>query len=158
MPLLPGPGKQNVDALLQQIAPFAPLTNEWAVLWGYLGEVIVRPQLDDAGNPILTPTGNPVTYEIQRLYTDLTRQRWIEINTGSIACSVALEIGKGSLVWVARASQVADTRVGPAGAFDVATEYLTGCFCDTDDCSPPEEPVGDGKGGPPKTGVPGRCR
>ncbi len=84
-----------------------------AVLWGYIGET-----LDSS------ITGQ----RVQKLYLDLTRTRWLEIDVHYIETSQALEAGRGSLVWVPENVTIAEVRVADADEYDVAYGFLSGGF------------------------------
>jgi hypothetical protein len=132
------------DPVLEHIKTKAPTTAEWAVIWGYPGEVTAGTVKDD--------DDNDVPAEFQRLYLDLSRSRWLEINTDNINAFFALEPGRGCLLWVPRDLLLVEVKLERAHVFDSATGFWAGGFWNQKDWEDD-----DGPGGPPGTKVPGRC-
>jgi hypothetical protein len=135
--------KLKPDKLIARLAKSAGMSERWAVLWGYGGEIVADPLADPETDP---------DAKVQRLYLDLTRERWMEIPVDEIVEVQELEPGRGTLVWVAAQTSVTNVRVAQAGAFDVAAGFLSGGFWHEADWIEPMH------GGPPKTTAGIRCR
>jgi hypothetical protein len=113
----------------------------WVILWGYVGEAVTRPGQD--GGP--DQTG-------QRLYLDLTKEHWLEVNVDNIRHRQDLERGRGSLLWVPRDAWVARVDLARAADFNAASGFLSGGFWPQ---SPfPDDPYGSAER---KTSIPYRC-
>lgn len=123
-------GSEPKDPLIQKIEDYTGVV-ETAVLWGYLGDV---------------SDGN------QRLYIDLTRRSWIDIDINDIKMSQHLGDGRGSLVWVMSDATVTQVAIASAGNLDIALGFLAGNLVRGADWIYGDVPVG-----PPKSWVPRLC-
>ena len=95
-------GSQPKDPLITDIETYTGVTDT-AVLWGYLGDV---------------------DNYVQKLYSDLTRERWVEIYINDIKFSKHLGEAGGSLVWVIKNALVKQVGMRPAVSLDVALLLL----------------------------------
>jgi hypothetical protein len=126
---------QDKDDLITEIETKTG-TVETAVLWGFLGD-----EVDG----------------FQQLYSDLTRERWVEIDVNDIKMSKQISETGGSLVWVIRDTAVKRVAWVPPSNLDVAYTFVGGGFLAPSPDPYPGPGGGDGPPGPPKSTVKYRC-
>ena len=134
-------GSQPKDPLIQAIENNIGVV-ETAILWGYLGDVVGG---------------------FQTLYTDLTRERWVEIDINDIKMSRKIDETAGdatrgntggSLVWVIKDTMVKRVAWTPPRALDVALSFLGGGFLPP---PPDHDRAALDPPGPPKSGAAYHC-